>query len=59
MTEKNLKKSRIELAYELYGKQRDFTEKEREIYKKVTDEDSVPLGINIFDLMEEYKKNNS
>ena len=59
MTEKNHQKSRTKLAYELYEKQRNFTEKERKIYKKVTDKNSISLGINIFDLMEEYKKNNS
>ena len=54
---KENKKNLIQQAYELYGEQRNFTEEERKIYKKVTDEESIPIGVNAFDLLREYKKN--
>ena len=38
-----VKKSFIEEAMELYGEQRYFTDKEREIYKRVTEAQSTPL----------------
>ena len=41
----------MKAAKELYGEMRDFTEEEREIYNRVTKENSVPLGINTFDIL--------
>ena len=40
-------------AEELFGPQRHFTEEERSLYKKVTEEQSHPIGINVYELMRE------
>ena len=50
-----MKKNFLEEAQELYGEQRNFTPEEREIYNRVTKEQSVPVGENIFDLLRKKK----
>ena len=39
----------VKLGEELYGQQRNMTEEERKLYKKVTKEHSVPLGVCVYD----------
>lgn len=55
MNTHNEKQSFIDHAKSLFGEQRTFTEREREIYDRVTKEDSTPIGINTFDLLRKFK----
>lgn len=48
--EKNGNRYDRENALNLFGEQSGFTEEERDFYRRVLKQKSVPVGINIFDM---------
>ena len=46
----------IEHAQELFGEQRYMTEEEQKMNKEILEKSSVPIGVNVFDLLKTYYK---